>query len=184
MKRNNNDFETKYKAIASKRLNEIMNAKGMSRTTIRKILEGEYDYPVLRQTFDKYQKSINSMPREFTDKVSEILGVDPGYLAGNDNFVCGSYGEYLDHNNLLSDPDFIKYDRVLTAAGLILMSSIDDKDQSIEYSIYDRNESASQSRRFTAEGMKRLYKKIQTTILDVYHKYPDDMKGGDADGSE
>lgn len=115
MKRNNDNFD-RIKALSAKRLNEVMQLKGMDRTAIRRILSEKYNYPIERQTYDKYQKGINSMPPVFMKYVSEILEIYEGYLLGDDNFENFDYGVYC----LVKDPVLSEYEKLFSSFNLNL----------------------------------------------------------------
>lgn len=99
--KNHNPVYDRLREIQGKRLTETMTMRGRSKTEIRKILKDKYKYSVSRQTFDKYEKGINSMSREFVEYVSDLLEIDPMYLLGFDVRLSEDYEaycrEYIDH---------------------------------------------------------------------------------------
>lgn len=185
--KNKNSKIDKMKEIAAKRLKEVMVLKGTeSPSTIIKILKEEYDYPIQRQTYYKYQKAVNSMPPEFIEKVSEILGIDKGYLEGKDFFSCASYQEYLEDYPLIEninsmfiehEANYKRYNNLLKNADLLVGYGTTTDDSDIEYFVKDINDINRRCSYSPAE-MEKLY---QYCVKMIRYKFcPDDLKGGDA----
>lgn len=166
MKRNNNLLE-EQKKILGNRLTEIMNLKDKSRTELRNILENEYKYPVSRQTFDKYQKGINWMPEDFIKNVSEILGIEDGYLKGNDGCSAESYQHYCDISHIMTDQQYDKYKLIFQAAGYSLGSGLDLYEKSIEYRVSSKED----SKTFSENDIEFFYQHIIDYIRSEFQKY-------------
>lgn len=187
MKNKNSKIE-KMKIIAAQRLSEVMSMKGMnSPAEIIKALEEDYSYPVQRQTFYKYQKGINSMPHDFIKKVSDILGIDSGYLDGKDSFTSCSYQEYendiLEINVLNShNDDFARYNNLLKCADMLLSSATTSNNSDVEYSV-TRKDALHKHHRYSSDEIEQHYQKCINMIRQSFcpddNDTSDNLKEGD-----
>lgn len=163
MKRNFTDFD-ENKEIMGRRLTELMNMCGIGSTELARRITG-----YSKQTIYKYQKAVNSMPQEFIDKISDTLGIDKGYLSGEDRFACADYDEYMHSKKLVSDSDYNKYYSLFNSADLNLSSDMDN--DSIEYHLSDKKDKKPTPKSFTADDMAHFYNMAVRLIRNLYNEY-------------
>lgn len=81
------------------RLVELMNEKHMSNTYLLQ----KAKLIMTPQQFSQIKKKRRTLQREDAIKLSEVFGIDPGYLLGIDGFKATSYNEYIQIINDKSD---------------------------------------------------------------------------------
>lgn len=92
----------------SKRLDELMAADGRSNRQVALTMNNLFD-----RNSEKYASSIisrvrtgkSALPDHYIEPLSRVLKIEPGYLAGDDDFQAHSYNEYL---SLMGKEDQIK----------------------------------------------------------------------------
>ena len=75
-----NDYLIEVRETFGRRLTEVMEFRGYTRTEIREILKTKYNYPINRQAFAKYQRGEVWIPEDFAHCVANILGISPWFF--------------------------------------------------------------------------------------------------------
>ena len=155
-------------AIVGKRLQELLDIKGVKKSELSRRLEQRYNDVLQVSNICGYVKGVPISATKI-ERISDVLDVDAGYLNGKDKFVCDSYSDYCEWAKMFveSDADFNKYDQILKPANCFLMSATDEHGVNIEYRIgYDKD-----SKTFSAQEMESFYQRIIQFIHDEFERY-------------
>ena len=155
-------------AIVGKRLQELLDIKGVKKSELSRRLEQRYNDVLQVSNICGYVKGVPISATKI-ERISDVLDVDAGYLFGKDKFVCDTYSDYCEWAKMFveSDADFNKYDQILKPANCFLMSETDERGVNINYRVgYNKT-----AKIYSAQEMESFYQRIIQFIRDEFERY-------------
>lgn len=134
------------RAAVGSRLRECIDAAHMKQAALLSITEERFgkEYRLSAPHLSEVLRGKRSLSQDVAIKYADILGIDPGYLTGADDFTASSYSEYVEKQTdlrqfLTSTQSFSRFDYILNPIGYKVRTYIESNDKPESYTFDFKN---------------------------------------------
>lgn len=161
---------TKDNKATGRRLKECITLRNMQNTELCRKVKRKYGIEISRQNISNYFTG-TPISEDKIKMFSEALNIYNGYLLGDDNFLCGSYAEYIEYKELMDDPAFNKFDKLLSYADIHISSQKDIVNDGILYSAAYTKGKNRNWKSFTSEDAENFIELVSEKIRELFDSY-------------
>lgn len=122
----------------AKRLREILKEKKMKQATLRRETFTRFDRKITAAQLSQIVNGTRTLQPDFCRIFSEILGIEPGYLMGTDDFHAQDYRDFINRygseaqsQHERENAERTKYDRILGLIGFEVYDQFKDMSENI-----------------------------------------------------